>query len=134
MHTCILEPYFYQWFCSSPFTGITLQRTQTCEDELRGTIQRKMRSMSLSSLSRRKMRQRQVEEAKMAATNGPVVALSGNSGGLEAREFKGLDVSPMIARKTAGKDSPKIGRSNSILHKFGSLRLTKKKPHCKWCV
>ncbi len=30
--------------------GITIGRTQTCEDELRGTIQRKMRSMSLSSL------------------------------------------------------------------------------------
>ena len=35
-------------------TGITVQRTQVCEDELRGTIQRKMRSMSLSSLVSRR--------------------------------------------------------------------------------
>ncbi len=33
--------------------GITIGRTQTCEDELRGTIRRKMRSMSLSSLVNR---------------------------------------------------------------------------------
>ncbi len=38
--------------------GITLQRTQTCEEELRGTIQRKMRSMSLSSLTQRKVKSR----------------------------------------------------------------------------
>ena len=30
--------------------GITVQRTATCEEELRGTIQRKMRSLSLSNL------------------------------------------------------------------------------------
>lgn len=35
-------------------SGITVQRTQVCEDELRGTIQRKMRSMSLSSLVTRR--------------------------------------------------------------------------------
>ena len=38
--------------------GITVQRTQTCEDELRGTIQRKMRSMSLSSLTNKRVKQR----------------------------------------------------------------------------
>ena len=37
-------------------TGITMQRTQSCEEELRGTIQRKMRSLSLSSLTRSKPR------------------------------------------------------------------------------
>ena len=107
--------------------GITLQRTQTCEEELRGSIQRKMRSMSLSSLSHRKMRQRQAEVGKMAAINGPVVAAADGGGVISDKEFKGLDISPMIARKAAGKGS-KPARSNSILHKFGSLRLSKKKP------
>ena len=114
--------------------GITLQRTQTCEEELRGTIQRKMRSMSLSSLSRRKIRQ---EGGRTAAPNGVGVAnAAGGNASLERgqSEFRGLDVSPMIARKAAAKDSPKVGRSNSILNKFGSLRLTKKKPSCKWRV
>ena len=41
---------------SSLLTGITMQRTQSCEEELRGTIQRKMRSLSLSSLNRSKPR------------------------------------------------------------------------------
>ena len=114
--------------------GITLQRTQTCEEELRGTIQRKMRSMSLSSLSRRKVRQ---EGGRTAAPNGVgAVNAAGGNVSLERgqSEFRGLDVSPMIARKAAAKDSPKVGRSNSILNKFGSLRLTKKKPYCKWRV
>ena len=31
-----------------------MQRTLSCEQELRGTIQRKMRSLSLSNLSRSK--------------------------------------------------------------------------------
>lgn len=114
--------------------GITLQRTQTCEDELRGTIQRKMRSMSLSSLSRRKMRQQQqAETGKVSTANGPVVTVLGREGESEQNQFRGLDISPMIARKAAaGKDSPKTsGRSNSLLHKFGSLRLSKKKSYCE---
>ena len=36
--------------------GITMQRTQSCEQELSGTIQRKMRSLSLSNLYRHKAR------------------------------------------------------------------------------
>jgi hypothetical protein len=35
-------------------SGITMKRTSTCEQELRGTIQRKMRSLSLSNLSHHK--------------------------------------------------------------------------------
>ena len=73
----------------------------------------------------------------MAAPNGPgVVNAAGGSVSLQRgqSEFRGLDVSPMIARKAGAKDSPKTTRSNSILNKFGSLRLTKKKPYCKWRV
>ena len=71
----------------------------------------------------------------MAAPNGAGVAnAAGGNASLERgqSEFRGLDVSPMIARKAGAKDSPKTTRSNSILNKFGSLRLTKKKPYCKW--
>ena len=35
-------------------TGITMKRTSSCEQELKGTIQRKMRSLSLSNLSHHK--------------------------------------------------------------------------------
>ena len=71
----------------------------------------------------------------MATPNGPgVVNAAGGNVTLQQgkSEFRGLDVSPMIARKAGAKDSPKTSRSNSLLHKFGSLRLSKKKPYCKW--
>ena len=125
---CIAQFVHTYFYTAHAHAGITLQRTQTCEDELRGSIQRKMRSMSLSSLSRRKMRQKQAEAGKMAAIDGPVVAAA--DGGISDKEFKGLDISPMIARKAAGKGSKPV-RSNSILQKFGSLRLSKKKPYCE---
>ena len=68
--------------------GITVQRTHTCEEELRGTIQRKMRSMSLSSLLH--------------------PAASGVSKGQE---------------ESSGTPATK----RSLRHKFGSLRVNKKK-------
>lgn len=34
--------------------GITMQRTSSCEQELKGTIQRKMRSLSLTNLHKQK--------------------------------------------------------------------------------
>ena len=83
--------------------------------------------MSLSSLSHRKARQERAQGGKGAAPNGPVVTevrdveLEGGP-----TQFKGLDVSPMIARKAAGSSS-RAGRSNSILNKFGSLKISKKK-------
>ena len=42
--------------CTTHFSGagITMKRTSSCEQELRGTIQRKMRSLSLSNLSHHK--------------------------------------------------------------------------------
>ena len=70
----------------------------------------------------------------MAAPNGPGVvnATRGNVSLEHSKsEFRGLDISPMIARKAGAKDSPKTTRSNSILNKFGSLKLSKKKPYCK---
>lgn len=38
--------------CGTP--GITMQRTSSCEQELKGTIQRKMRSLSLTNLHKQK--------------------------------------------------------------------------------
>ena len=113
-----------------------MQRTQTCEEELRGTIQRKMRSMSLSSLNHRRVRQGQGEGRKVVAnTSGPgvnAVTTGGTNVSLGSQsQFRGLDVSPMTSRKAVAKDSPRSGRSYSILSRFGSLRLTKKKPYCK---
>ena len=109
------------------YAGITLQRTQTCEEELRGTIQRKSRSMSLSSLSHRKARQERAQGGKKATPSGGVVVSVVKD--TDQDQFKGLDISPMIVKKAAGREGAKSGRSNSILNKFGSLKLSKKKPY-----
>ena len=42
------------WSALCSNAGITMQRTSSCEQELRGTIQRKMRSLSLSNLTHHK--------------------------------------------------------------------------------
>ena len=125
--------------------GITLKRTQTCEEELRGTIQRKMRSMSLSNLSRRKVTRKYMyvyTHYTYSNNNGILYAynhgafvklLTGDSSTNGRPQYHDLDVSPTTVRRAEAGGSLRSARPGSLLHKFGSLRLTKKKPYCK-CV
>lgn len=65
-----------------------MQRTQMCEEELRGTIQRKMRSMSLSSLVHPGVKG-QHDSAYSPATTGQRKSLRNKFGSLRVSKKKG---------------------------------------------
>lgn len=108
-----------------------MQRTQTCEEELRGTIQRKMRSMSLSSLNRKvKSRPRLSSEFILHLTERVLINPANltsigelmNGTVYSDQDQPVLRQSPDIPRREKGREGE--GRKGSK-HKFGSLRKKK---------
>ena len=99
-------------------SGLTSQRTDVCEQEIRGTIQRRLRSQSMSSLEKQKTKSRPQLPAEF--TDGSLYMNDSSSSHFDLRQA----ASP---RRTTAP--PNMEQSRVVVRsKYHSMRLNKKKP------
>ena len=104
-------------------SGLTSQRTDVCTQEIRGTIQRRLRSQSMSSLETNKTKVRASLPSTAEFSDGPMY-----NEDVPQQAASQFDLRKAVSPRRTTSPPSMDQRGSVVRNKYHSLRMTKKKP------